>query len=48
MRIDDEPIAIWQVEMLERAQDAYGQKEEGVLRFQRCNTWKEEMSPDEL
>ena len=29
------------VEMLERAQDAYGQKEEGVLRFQRWNGWKE-------
>lgn len=29
------------VEMLERAQEAFGQKEEGVLRFQRWNSWKE-------
>ncbi|EOD13834.1 hypothetical protein EMIHUDRAFT_212353 [Emiliania huxleyi CCMP1516] len=31
------------VEMLERAQQAYGEKEEGVLRFQRreWNSWKE-------
>ena len=29
------------IEMLERAQEAYGQKEEGVLRFQRWNSWKE-------